>query len=294
MAIIQEKPDWFNAALSVEHKSAFVEIKGAKVHYLEWGSNKNPSVIMLHGNHAHAYWFQFIGALLSEKYHFVVMSFSGMGDSDWRSRYERNTFVNDVWGVVEETKLDRPLIVGHSFGGMIALLTAGKFSSKMSGLLLVDYIINPPEKHVEWYEDWPKSKPPKIRNSKEDLLNRFRLMPPQECINQFLLDYIAEKSIRKTELGWSWTFDPTTYDNLVIGKDHLEILNKIQCPIAFFYGENSIEFEVNIGVKQMKEILPKGSPVVELKNAQHHMMLDQPITFTDELDKLIQELLRKN
>ena len=119
-------------------------------------------------------------------------------------------------------------------------------------------------------------------------------MPPQECINQFLLDYIAEKSIRKTELGWSWTFDPTTYDNLVIGKDHLEILNKIQCPIAFFYGENSIEFEVNIGVKQMKEILPKGSPVVELKNAQHHMMLDQPITFTDELDKLIQELLRKN
>ena len=55
MAIIQEKPDWFNAALSVEHKSAFVEIKGAKVHYLEWGSNKNPSVITVSYTHLRAH-----------------------------------------------------------------------------------------------------------------------------------------------------------------------------------------------------------------------------------------------
>ena len=29
---------------------------------------------------AHAHWFKFIGALMSDKYHFVVMSFSGMGE----------------------------------------------------------------------------------------------------------------------------------------------------------------------------------------------------------------------
>ena len=78
MEIVKEQPQWFRKALEVNHKSDFAEISGAKVHFMEWGSPLNPSVIMLHGNHAHAHWFQFIGALLVHKYHFVVMSFSGM------------------------------------------------------------------------------------------------------------------------------------------------------------------------------------------------------------------------
>ncbi len=294
MEIITERPDWFNKALEVDHASDFVDVCGAKVHYMEWGNKTNPTVIMLHGNHAHAYWFQFIGALLSHKYHFVVMSFSGMGDSEWRSFYNRETFVQDVWGVVEATKLHKPIVVGHSFGGMIALATASVYSSDMSGLLLVDYIVNPPEQQIEWYVDWPQSKPPKIRESKDALKKRFRLMPPQECKNQFLLDFIAEKSIRKTEDGWSWTFDPTTYDNLVIGKDHVEMIDNVQCPVGFFYGEKSIEFEVNPSVEQMQEILPEGSPIIGLKDAQHHLMLDQPHTFTENLDNLIQHLLDRN
>ena len=291
MEIIHERPDWFNKALEVKHISDFAKVAGAKVHYMEWGSQEKPSVVMLHGNHAHAHWFQFIGALLSEKYHFVVLSFSGMGKSDWRSYYERSTFVDDVWGVVEHTKLNKPIIVGHSFGGMVALITAGQYSSEMSGLILVDYIVNPPEKHIEWYEGWPKSKPPKIRENKENLLKRFRLMPTQECKNQFLVDFIAEKSIRKIEQGWRWTFDPTTYDNLVIGKDHKEILDNLECQVGFLYGENSIEFDVKSASQQMLDLLPQGSPIVELKDAQHHLMLDQPLAFTLELEKLIDGLI---
>ena len=47
--------------------------------------------------------------------------------------------------------------------------------------------------------------PPKYRETKEELIQRFRLMPPQECENQFLLDYIAERSITQTEEGWRWS-----------------------------------------------------------------------------------------
>ena len=44
----------------------------------------------------------------------------------------------------------------------------------------------------------------------------------------------------------------------------------------------------------MQEILPEGSPIVGLKDAQHHLMLDQPHTFTENLDNLIQHLLDRN
>ena len=196
MEVIKEQPQWFKDALAVDHRSDFADIAGAKIHFMEWGDPNNPSVIMLHGNHAHAHWFQFIGGLLAEKYHFVVMSFSGMGDSEWRSRYDKDTFVEDVWGVVKETNLIKPVVVGHSFGGMVSLATADKYGEQMSGLILVDFVVRRPENHIEWYKNMPPSKPPKIRPSKEELVQRFRLMPPQDCQNQYLLDFIAEKSVR--------------------------------------------------------------------------------------------------
>ena len=41
----------------------------------------------------------------------------------------------------------------------------------------------------------------------------------------------------------------------------------------------------------MFELLPDSSPVVELKDAQHHLMLDKPLEFVDELDKMIKKLI---
>ena len=288
MEVVKEQPQWFKDALAVDHRDDFVQVSGAKIHFMEWGSSDNPSVIMLHGNHAHAHWLQFIGGLLAKKYHFVVMSFSGMGESEWRSQYDKDTFVEDVWGVVKETNLIKPVVVGHSFGGMVSLTTAEKYGDQMSGLVLVDFVVRRPENHIEWYKNMPPSKPPKVRASKEELVQRFRLMPPQECQNQYLLDFIAEKSVRKTDQGWSWTFDPSTYDNLEVGNDQHETLMQLNCPVSFIYGENTMEFDTGNSIEEMKELLPEGSSVVALADAQHHLMLDKPIEFVDELDKLIQ------
>ena len=293
MELIKTNPDWFNQALDKEHTSKFVEVNGACIEYMEWGNPENQSVIMLHGTNAHAHWFKFIGSMLSDNYHFVVMSFSGMGGSDWRSFYTRDTFVDDVWGVVKDTGMENPIVVGHSFGGMVSLITASKHSQDMSGLLLVDFVVNKPEEHHEWYEGRAPARPPRIAKEKEELVKRFRLMPPQQCINQYLVDYIADHSIRETEKGWAWTFDPSAYDGLIIGSDHSKILSELNCPVGFYYGENTIEFKEG-ELKTMKDLLPEDSPIFGLKDAQHHLMLDQPLPFIENLDRLIQELLTKS
>ena len=293
MELITTNPDWFDQALDKEHTSKFVAVNGARIEYMEWGNPENQSVIMLHGTNAHAHWFKFIGSMLSEKYHFVVMSFSGMGGSDWRSFYTRDTFVDDVWGEVKDTGMDNPIVVGHSFGGMVSLITASKHSEDMSGLLLVDFVVNKPEEHHEWYEDRAPARPPRIVKEREELIKRFRLMPPQQCINQYLVDYIADHSIRETEKGWAWTFDPSAYDGLIIGSDHSKILSELSCPVGFYYGEHTIEFKEG-ELQTMKDLLQEDSPVFGLKDAQHHLMLDQPLPFIENLDRLIQELLTKS
>ena len=293
MELITTNPDWFNQALDKEHTSKFVEVNGACIEYMEWGNPENQSVIMLHGTNAHAHWFKFIGSMLSDNYHFVVMSFSGMGGSDWRSFYTRDTFVDDVWGVVKATGMENPIVVGHSFGGMVSLITASKHSQDMSGLLLVDFVVNKPEEHHEWYEGRAPARPPRIVKEREELIKRFRLMPPQQCINQYLVDYIADHSIRETEKGWAWTFDPSAYDGLIIGSDHSKILSELSCPVGFYYGEYTIEFKEG-ELQTMKDLLPENSPIFGLKDAQHHLMLDQPLPFIENLDRLIQELLTKS
>ena len=44
----------------------------------------------------------------------------------------------------------------------------------------------------------------------------------------------------------------------------------------------------------MADLLPEGSPIVGLKDAQHHLMLDQPLPFVENLDSLIEELTDKS
>ena len=107
MEVITEQPQWFKDALARDHRDDFIEVDGAKIHFMEWGDKTNPPVVMVHGNHAHAHWFKFIGGLLADKYHFAVMSFSGMGKSDWRPRYDKMTFVEDIWGIVNGLNMER-------------------------------------------------------------------------------------------------------------------------------------------------------------------------------------------
>ena len=79
---------------------------------------------------------------------------------------------------------------------------------------------------------------------------------------------------------------------LIIGNKQSEALNNLSCPVGFMYGENSAEFDTGgNALEEMLELLPETSPVIELKDAQHHLMLDKPLEFVEELDKLIKELI---
>ena len=57
-------------------------------------------------------------------------------------------------------------------------------------------------------------RPIKYYSSKKEILSRFRLMPPQECKNDWYLRFIAEFSIKETSDGWRWKFDDRLFRSL--------------------------------------------------------------------------------
>ncbi len=69
-------------------------------------------------------------------------------------------------------------------------------------------------------------------------LARFRLSPPQECVNDFIGDHIARCGLIEREGRWYWHFDPrriTTDDS-----DRNAVVSRVRCPLAFIHGERSV------------------------------------------------------
>lgn len=116
-------------------------------------------------------------------------------------------------------------------------------------------------------------------------LARFRLAPEQTCDNHYLLDYIARKSIKEVNDGWHWKFDPFIWQKFETD-DRESLLRSIPCRIGIMRGENSAIFPAEVG-EYMYELLGSSVPVIEIPEAQHHIMLDQPIAFVSALRALL-------
>lgn len=119
----------------------FVEVDGVRLHYLERGRGQDQTVVLLHGNGTMAQDFDISGVLglAAEKYHVIVFDRPGYGYSD-RPR-------STIWGPEAQAdllhrallKLDiaRPVVVGHSWGTMVAIALGLKHPQYVASLVLL-------------------------------------------------------------------------------------------------------------------------------------------------------------
>jgi len=280
-------PQWFEDTIAVKPESAFVEVEGAAIHYLRWGNPKLPGLLLVHGNAAHAYWWSFIAPFLARDYNVAAMDLSGMGDSDWRKSYSMDLFVKEQLAVCRAAGMfepaEPPIIVAHSFGGFVTMLTAALYGERLAGVVIVDSPVNPPGRPG----GPPKRehKPHRVYPSMAEALARFRLMPPQPCENLFLVDWVGRHSLKHVEGGFTWKFDPAIWQDFSIGDTSARLI-AAKCRIAIFRGENSVLLPPEIG-EYMFNLLGRAAPVVEIPRAQHHVMLDQPLALTAALRALL-------
>jgi pimeloyl-ACP methyl ester carboxylesterase len=281
-------PAWFANVVAVEPEHGFIDVDGARIHYLRWGDRARPGLLLVHGNAAHAYWWSFIAPFLARDYNVAAMDLSGMGDSDWRANgYVMEGFVREQLAVCEDTGMfalaEPPVIVGHSFGGFVSILTGALYGERLAGTVILDSPVNPPDRPR--IGPLPFRRAQKVYPTLAAALARFRLLPPQTCENPFLLDFVARRSLREVEGGFSWKFDPAIWRDFSIG-DTAARLNATKCRIAILRGEQSILMPPEIGA-YMFNLLGRSAPVVDIPEAQHHVMLDQPLALVAALRALL-------
>jgi len=285
---ILEAPAWFQRAVATPREDRIVQVAGCPIHYLRWGNPAKPGVLLVAGSGAHAHWWDFVAPYFTDHNCVAAIDLSGMGDSGHRPSYSSENFAQELISVCADAGFKNDtVIIGHSFGGFVTLKTGLVFGRQLTGVVLVDAPVRPPD--YEWERDpkYSPIQPKKIYPDFETALTRFRLVPAQPCENAFILEYIARHSLRQVPGGWSWKFDDRLFQDFKIG-NMSEDLSNLVCRVGVIYGENSQLFSQEV-VDYMFQVLDRSVPFAAIPEANHHLLLDQPLAFIAALRTLLAE-----
>ncbi len=141
------------AAAQAAHPPAgqFVEVNGTRVHYIDEGDG--PALVLIHGSSGNVndWTFDMVGRL-SDRYRVIAFDRPGLGYTD---RIGRNATVaqqaNLLADAAQAIGVDAPLVIGHSYGGAIALGWALERPENLSGLVVLAGATNPWEGGVGTY-----------------------------------------------------------------------------------------------------------------------------------------------
>jgi pimeloyl-ACP methyl ester carboxylesterase len=131
----------------------FVEVPGARIHY--WEKGAGPAILLVHGLGGQSGNFAFgVVERLMGEYRVIVIDRPGAGystrESDESAALKGQAkFVADF---IKALGLEKPLLVGHSLGGAIALSVALDFPETVSGLALVAPLTHVPAHVPEMFE----------------------------------------------------------------------------------------------------------------------------------------------
>jgi len=128
-------------------RGRFIDIDGARIHYLDEGSG--PTLLLIHGlaGQMHNFTHSLFGKLRHD-FRVVVLDRPGSGYSTRPAGASAtiSAQARTISRFCQELKLGRPLIVGHSLGGAIALGLALNHQEQVAGLALLAPATHRPER----------------------------------------------------------------------------------------------------------------------------------------------------
>jgi pimeloyl-ACP methyl ester carboxylesterase len=121
------------------HTVRFVTVdQKVPLEVLDWGGSGR-AVVLLAGGGNTAHVFDDFAPKLTGEFHVVGITRRGFGASGFRSDDNTaNRLGDDVLEVLNALKLDRPVLIGHSFAGLEMSSVASRYPDRVAGLVYLD------------------------------------------------------------------------------------------------------------------------------------------------------------
>jgi pimeloyl-ACP methyl ester carboxylesterase len=118
----------------------FTTLNGLRAHYVEWGHPQAPPVILLHGLRSYARTWEPVAAALADRFRLIALDHRGRGDSAWdpAGDYFTEAYVSDLEQFADTLALARFALIGHSMGGVNAIVYAARHPERVRLAVIED------------------------------------------------------------------------------------------------------------------------------------------------------------
>ena len=225
------------------------------------GSQLGKDLILLHGWGTNLHTFDPIANELAKEFKIYKLDFPGFGESDPpKSVWGVENYTNFIEKFVQDNNINNPIIIGHSFGGRVALLYASR--NEVSKLILIDAAGVKPKRTLKYFF--------KVYSYKI-YKNFLPLLIGKTRANKNLYQY------RKRVGSGDYNNSTGIMRNVlvkVVNEDLKHVMPKIKAPTLLIWGENDTATPIK-DAKIMEQRI-KDCGLVILKNAGHFSFLDKP------------------
>jgi pimeloyl-ACP methyl ester carboxylesterase len=273
-----------------------------RLHYLDWGNDTAPHMLMIHGIRDHCRTWDWVAQQLRNRYHIVAPDLRGHGDSAWAygSAYGHMDYVYDIAQLVRQARLKPVTLVAHSMGGTIACQYAGIYPENVARMIIVEGVghgffrrfgnVPVHERLAAWIDNvWKLSaREPRRYVSLDEAYQRMQKTNPHLIPEQ--ARHLTVHGSNQNEDGtYSWKFDNYTHTRSpydIPGGDVESLWERIQCPVLFVNSKQG--FPGRIGQNGSVRHFARGR-VVDIDNAGHWTHHDQLDVFMTAVEAFLSE-----
>lgn len=273
----------------------FITINGLPLHYVEWGSPGQPSMVLLHGFQSNAHTWDTFSQAMAATYHVIALDQRGHGDTAWApdGDYAPQSFINDILGFIDALNLTPTLLIGHSMGGRHAAMVAADYPDKVTKVVIVDTPAELPPAILEMLAQQPESNTapePATFASFEDVvrsgIDQYPLTPEAE-----LRHANYHNLYRGADGKWRWRWDLTLLErrrlNRSLQLDLYPYLQRVQCPTLLIRGQQSPLLTSEIAQKMVQHL--SHGRLVEIPDSAHTVNADNAEVFNTTTADFLRE-----
>ena len=233
--------------MTAEPADRFYESQGLRLHYVDWGNEAAPPLILVHGGLDHCRNWE-----LQPHFHVVAPDLRGHGDSEWAkgSSYSLVDHVYDLTRLMRFAGLQDAAIVGHSMGGMVGLAYAGTYPAQVSRLGVLDGVFLAGSRRTPIHEQMSRwidqldrigEREPSafrtIEEASQRLSARNKRLTPAQAL------HLARHGVRQNADGlYRWKFDHHLRARApyrLLPDDYIGLWSRIACPTLLMWGDES-------------------------------------------------------
>ncbi len=271
--------------MNTKHFEGSICSQGYEIHYLQWGrSGKN--IVALHSMLMNAHDFDIFAKSMAKDYKVLAIDLIGHGESEKPLKpVPAKQHVDIIRDVVYQRCFTKPVIIGHSVGGLLGIVYASKYPDELEKLILVDIA---PRTSTEGNirRRTPPPKPFKSeKKARAYFKRRFRKFTNEarESAFKYMLERASDGTIRfkakreSLEIG-SEDGQPIDMWSLVRG---------IRVPVLLIKGGDSPTV-THERIEKMSEII-EDFTFVEVPGATHMVPQDAP----EDFEEIVREFMKK-